>query len=528
MNIPEFSVKRKVSVSMIIMIVVIFGLISITRLGLDLLPDLEFPTVSVITTYKGASSEDIESTITENIEQLVSSVKDVKKITSTSSEGVSAVRVEFEWGTNIDFAAQDIRDQLGLYQQYMPENADNPLVVKFDVSQLPIMFYGVTANGTMSAFRLKKLIEDEVKPRLERIEGVASALVYSSDEREIRVEVDKDALIARNLSLNQVMMALVSENVNTPGGDVTEGNEDLTVRAVGEFKGLDDINKVIVGLSQRGEPIYIKDIAEVKDTFKETHTVGRIQGEKGVFLLINKRSGANVATVGRAVKQEVERLAGTLPQGIKFTSVMDQEDMVSRVTSNTANTAWQGGLLAVFMIFLFLRNWRPTLIISISLPLSIIATFIGMYFAGYTFNIMTLAGLALGVGMLVDNSIVVIENTFRHIEQGEPVDQAAISGASEVGMAITASTLTNVVVFLPIVFATGIVAKITTQMAVTVTISMLSSLLVALTTVPLFSSVFYRTKSGETSKKAMKEPRFEAGRRTYRRLLTTALKKKHV
>jgi len=527
MNISEFSVKRKVTASMIVMIIVVFGLISVTRLGLDLMPDMEFPTVSIITTYRGASSEDIESTITENIEQWISSVKDVKKITSTSSEGVSAIRVEFEWGTNTDFAAQDIRDQLGLYGQFLPENADSPVVVKFDVSQLPIIFYGITANGTMSTFRLKKLIEDEIKPRLERIDGVASALVYSSDDREIRVEVDKNAMVARNLSLNQVMMALAAENLNTPAGDLTEGHESLIVRAVGEFKSLEDIETVAVGLSQRGEPIYIKDIAQVKDTFKETHTVGRIQGEKGVFLIVNKRSGANVAAVGKKVKQEVARLAANLPQGIRFTPVMDQDDMVRRVTSNTGNTAWQGGLLAVLLIFLFLRNWRPTLIISLSMPLSVITTFIGLYFAGYTFNIMTLAGLALGVGMLVDNSIVVIENTFRHLEQGEQVDQASVVGASEVGMAITASTLTTVIVFLPIIFATGIVAKLTTTMAVTVTIALLSSLFVALTIVPLFSSIFYRGKGSEVvNKNAMREARFEGGRRIYRKLLTAALKKR--
>jgi len=527
MKLPEFSVKRKVTASMIAMILVVFGLISISRLGLDLFPDLEYPTVSVITTYSGASSEDIETTITQNIEQWVSSVKGVKKITSTSSEGASVVSVEFEWGTNLDFAAQDIRDQVGLYKRFLPENASDPLVVKFNLSQLPVIYYGVTAKGSLSTYRLKQLIEDEVKPRLERLEGVASAQVYSSDQREIRVEVDKNALIAYNLPLNQVLMALAAENVNTPAGDLIEGHEDLTVRTIGEFESVDDINKVVVGVSPKGQPIYIKDIAQVKDTLKETRTLSRIQGENGVFLIVNKRSGANTATVGKAVKQEIAKISSTLPKEIKFTPVMDQQDMISRVTSRTANTAWQGGLLAMLIIFLFLRNWRPTFIISLAIPLSVVTTFIGLYFAGYTFNIMTLAGLALGVGMLVDNAIVVIENTFRHIELGEPVDGASIIGASEVGMAITASTLTTVIVFLPILFASGIVAKMTTAMALTVTLALLSSLFVALTIVPLFSSLLYKARGSEMAdERAMKEPQFEGGRRLYRRLLISALKKR--
>lgn len=527
MKLPEFSVKRKVTTSMITMILVVVGLIAVTRLGLDLLPDLEYPTVSVVTTYQGASSEDIELTITKNIEQWVSSIKGVKKITSVSSEGASIVSVEFEWGTNLDFAAQDIRDQIGLYKRFLPENASDPLVVKFNLSQLPVIYYGVTANGQMSTYKLKQLIEDEVKPRLERLDGVASAQVFSSEEREIRVEVDKNALIAYNLSLNQVLMALAAENVNTPAGDVVERHEDLIVRTIGEFKSIDDINKVVVGLSQKGDPIYIKDIAEVKDTLKETRTLSRVQGEKGVFLIINKRSGANTATVGKAVKNELPKIQASLPPEIKFTPVMDQEDMISRVTSRTANTAWQGGLLAMLLIFLFLQNWRPTFIISLAIPLSVVTTFIGLYFAGYTFNIMTLAGLALGVGMLVDNAIVVIENTFRHIELGEPVDEASVVGASEVGMAITASTLTTVIVFLPILFASGIVAKMTTAMALTVTLALLSSLFVALTVVPLFSSLLYKAKGSESAdERAMKEARFEGGRRIYRNMLTGALKKR--
>ncbi len=534
MRLPEFSVRRKVTASMIAMILVVVGVIALSRLGLDFFPDLEYPTVSVITTYRGASSEDIERTLTEPLERIISSVSGVKKVTSQSSEGVSVLMVEFEWGTNLDFAAQDIRDQVGLYRNFLPANASNPLVVKFNLSQFPVIFYGITANSGYSTYDLKKLIEDEVKPRLERLDGVASAAVFSTDEREIRVEVDKNALISYNLGLDRVVMALAAENVNTPAGDVVERHEDLIVRALGEFNGVEDIRNVVVGLSQKGEPIYLRDIAEVKDTFKETRSVARVQGQKGVYLIVNKRSGANSAIVGNAVKKEVEKIKATLPAGIEFHPALDQAEMIQLVTGNTANNALVGGLLAIVMILLFLRNWRPTLIISIAIPLSIITTFIALYAAGYTLNLMTLGGLALGVGMLVDNAIVVIENTFRHIEEGKPVEQAAVLGASEVGMAITASTLTTIIVFLPVVFAGGITGKLTQPLALTIVFALASSLFVALTLVPLFSALLFKARAKKKYSEAedkdeecvVKEPAFAAFRNLYRRLLTAALRKR--
>ncbi|NPV82738.1 MAG: efflux RND transporter permease subunit [Candidatus Aminicenantes bacterium] len=529
MKLPEFSVRRKVTASMIAMILVVIGLIAFSRLGLDFFPDLEYPTVSVITTYRGASSEDIEKTITEPLEQVVSSVSGVKKVTSQSSEGVSVLMVEFEWGTNLDFAAQDIRDQIGLYRNFLPTNASNPLVVKFNLSQFPVVFYGITANSGYSTYDLKKMIEDEVKPRLERLDGVASAAVFSTDEREIRVEVDKNALISYNLSLDRVLMALAAENVNAPAGDVVERHEDLIVRTLGEFRSVEDVRNVVVGLSQRGEPIYVRDIAEVKDTFKETRNVARVQEQKGVYLVVNKRSGANTALVGNAVKKEISKIQASLPGNVAFHMAMDQAEMINMVASRTSNNAVVGAFLAIALIFLFLRNWRPTLIIAIAIPLSVITTFVALYAAGYTLNLMTLGGLALGVGMLVDNAIVVIENTFRHIEEGKHVEEAAVIGASEVGMAITASTLTTIIVFLPVVFAGGITGKLTQPLALTIVFSLLASLFVALTLVPLFSSLLFRSRKKKKSDEeecVVKEPHFAAARAFYRRLLTGALRKR--
>jgi len=527
MKLPEFSVNRRVTTSMIAMILVVVGVISFFRLGLDLFPDIEFPTVSVITTYRGASSEDIEKTITKPVEQVVSSVSRVKKVTSTTSEGVSVITVEFEWGTNLDFAAQDVRDQIGLYRNYLPPEASEPLVVKFNLAQLPVIFWGVTAN--MPNADLKKLLEDDVAPRLERIDGVASAQVFSMDVREILVAVDKAALQSRNLSLDQVLASLTMENLNLPAGYIVERHSDYVLRTIGEFQSLDDIRRVVVGAAANGEPIFLGDIAEVKDTLKETRYIGRIQRKNGVFLMVSKRSGANTAIAGTEVKKTLEEIRKTLPSDIEFYTAMDQSDMIKRVAKRTSENALLGGFLAIVLIFLFLANWRPTLIIGLAIPLSVITTFIAFYLAGYTLNLLTLGGLTLGVGMLVDNAIVVIENTYRHIEEGKERKKAAIFGASEVGMAITASTLTTIVVFLPVVFAQGITGKLTRGLALAITFSLLSSLFVALTVVPLLTSLLFKGRNGNTISprpKKKDEVRFQRWRDLYRKLLTRSLERR--
>ncbi len=525
MKLPEFSVKRKVTASMMAMILVVLGLISFTRLGLDFFPDLEFPTVSVITTYSGVSSEDIENVLTRPLEQTVSSVNRVKKVTSQTSEGVSVISIEFEWGTNLDFAAQDVRDQIGLYEQFLPEEAGEPLVLKFSFSSFPVIFYGITAD--VPAKELKNIIEDEVAPRLERIDGVASARVFSMDEREILVDVDKSALESRGVSLDQVFMALRADNINLPAGNIVERHSEFLVRTLGEYGSLDDIRRTVIGAAPSGEPIYLADIAEVKDSLRETHYAARIQQQNGVYLIISKRSGANTQITGKAVKRELAAMTPTLAGNPVFHVAMDQSDMIEQVTSNTVSNAWVGGLLAIGLIFLFLRNWRPTLIIGLAIPLSVITTFIALYAAGYTLNLLTLGGLALGVGMLVDNAIVVIENIYRHIEDGKGPDEASIAGAGEVGMAITASTLTTIAVFFPMVFATGITGKMTQALGLSITMSLVSSLFVALTVVPLSSSLIFRTaKSVKTISGAPEERQFARFRRIYRRWLETALKRR--
>lgn len=525
MKIPEFSVNRKVTTAMLAMILVVLGSIAFTRLGLDFFPDIEFPTVSVITTYTGASSEDIENTITRPLEQIINTISRVKKVDSITTEGASVIMVEFEWGTILDFAAQDIRDQTGLYRNFLPEEASDPLVVKFNLGQMPIIFGGITANRP--TYELKELIEDEVAPRLERIDGVASAQVFSMDTREILVDIDKSALESLNISMDQILLALRMENLNLPGGRIVERHSEFLLRTLGEFKTLDDIHNTIIGSTQTGQPVYLSDVAEVRDAMKDTRFMARVQGEKGVFYFVSKRSGANTVITASEVNKELEKIKRTLPSDIKFYPFMDQSEMIQRVIRRTGNNALVGGILAMFFIFVFLRNWRPTFTIFLAIPLSIITTFIALYLAGYTINLLTLGGLALGIGMLVDNAVVVIENIFRHIEEGKKRDEASKKGASEVGMAITASTLTTIAVFFPMVFAQGITGKLTRGLALAIAFSLLASLFVALTIVPMVASILFKAnnRQGNEGKKQWKE-QFGKARNFYRKILHSALRRR--
>ena len=522
MNIPEFSVDRKITILMLTLIVCLFGIISFVRIGIDMMPELEYPFVSVVTTYEGVASEDIESLITKPIEEAVSTVKRVKTVRSISKEGVSVVMVEFEWGTLLDFAAQDVRDKISWLTDYLPEDSDTPLVVKFNMSDSPILFYGVT--GLDDTIKLRQYITDNIKTRIERLDGVASCWIAGGLEREINVLVDRDRLRAYNLSLSQVIATLRRENLNVSAGHVTRGYTEYLVRTMGEYKSLAPISNTIVGINN-GTPIYIKDIATVKDTHKEIRNYTRTNRKDSLVMMILRQSGANTVKVIDRVKNALKEMRGEIPEGVEFHAVIDFSRIIKKVVKNTRFNAIEGAILAVMVILLFLGSWRPTLIISLAIPLSVVTTFMGIYALGYTFNIMTLGGLALGIGMLVDNAVVVIENTFRHLDElGEDKNEAAKAGATEVGMAITASTLTTMAVFLPMVLTSGIAGKLSRPLAVTVCLALLASLFVSLTIVPMIASNILRGKKRDESGRASGKGGFESIRNIYRRSLIWSLR----
>ncbi|MCK4948343.1 MAG: efflux RND transporter permease subunit, partial [Candidatus Aureabacteria bacterium] len=407
MRLPEFSVNRSVTVLMLIGIIVVLGVISLSRLTVEVMPDLTYPTASVITTYEGAASEDIETLVTKPIEAAVSKVKNVKTVDSVSQEEISIIMVEFEWGTNVDFAAQDMRDAIGVVEDFLPEGIDNPIVIKFDPSIIPIIALGIT--GERDLRDLRTLVKDQIKDRLEMVDGVATCMIMGGREREIQVRIDKEKLRALNIPIQQVISTLRYENLDLSGGHVTRGYTEYLLRTLGEFENLVQIRNTVITVREQ-KPVYLKDFAEVYDTHTEVRNYSRTNKKNGLILAVTKESGANDLKVVNGIKKKLKELKKDLPSDIKIYTALDQGRITQLMISTTASDCFWGGLLAVIILFIFLRNWRPTLAIALSIPLSILATFIAVYFAGFSLNIMTMSGLALGVGMLVSNAIIVIEN----------------------------------------------------------------------------------------------------------------------
>lgn len=494
MNLPEFSVNRRVTISMMTMILLLFGVISFFQLGLDLMPEMEYPMLTVMTKYEGVAAEDVEQLVTKPLEEVISTIKGIKKVSSTSEEGMSIIMAEFEWGTNLDFAGQDIRERISQLSMFLPDDMDDPMVLKQDISQMPVVISGVT--GMENTQVLKKYLQDNVIPRLERIEGVAGAMVFGGLDREINILLDKSRLETYGISMDQVMGALYTANLNTSGGYARSGHKEYLVRTVGEFDDISTIGETVVG-NQGTLPIRLKDIARILDTHKERRHHMRLNGRDAVILLVTKQSGSNTVQVIRAVNNALDELRPTMPTDIKFKAVIDQAELIEVATSNTTSTALIGGILAVFILFFFLRNWRPTITIALAIPISLITSFIGLRLFDYTFNMITIAGFALAVGMLIDNAVVVIENIYRHLEEGTPRAGAAKVGAIEVGMAITASTLTTMAVFLPMALGGGIAGQLTQPLAVTICVGLTASLMVALTIVPMMASIIFKKRTKE-------------------------------
>jgi HAE1 family hydrophobic/amphiphilic exporter-1 len=526
MKIIDFSLKRRVTVSMIVMVIVILGFISFGRLGLDMFPDLEMPYVTVITSYSGVASEDIEETVTRPLEQWVSTVSNVREIKSISQEGLSILMVEFESGTNLDFAAQDVRDKIGIFDAYLPDGISDPMVVKFNFTDMPIMMYGIT-GGKRELNKLKEYIDNEVSTRLERLDGVASAMVWSPEETEVLINVSKGKLESRGLSITQVGQAIQASNINLPSGYLEEEHKEFLIRTIGEFKTVEEINDVVVGMGSRGEPIFLRDIAETREANKEMRALVRMNGAKGIMMIVTKSSGANTVLVARQVKDTLEQIKPTLDPDLEFGIAMDFSRIIEIMSVKSANNILMGGILAMLLIFVFLRNIRPTLAIAIAIPLSVIATFIAMDLANYTLNLITLGGLALGVGMLVDNAVVVIESIFRHLEEGKSSYEAARVGTSEVATAIIAATLTTIAVFFPMIFASGIAGKLSQGMALTVAFSLLSSLFVALTIIPMLASWLFKVrKNAKKTALTLGKEKFLRFRNIYEKWLHRVLKRR--
>ncbi|MBC7286803.1 MAG: efflux RND transporter permease subunit [Armatimonadetes bacterium] len=490
MSLARFSVARPVTVLMGMLAVLVLGIMSWRQMKVDLLPDITFPVIGVVTIYPGAGPQEVEEYVTKPIEEQCGLVKGLKHISSVSQEGLSIVIEEFEWGTDMDFASFDTREKIDQILDQLPDDVERPFIVKLDPQTvMPVMYLTVTGMDDMRA--LRKFTDDVIKRDLEKVEGVASIDVYGGLEREIQVLIDRDRLAAYGLSVLQIEQALKAENLNIPGGHIKLGQREFTVRTLGEFKRPEEIEDVTIAV-KNGVAIRLGDVAEVQDTHKEIRQYSRFNLKPAVTLVVRKESAANTVEVAHAMRRAIAQLNERLPGNIRVQEAFASADYIERALHNMYGVAEEGAILAVLIIFLFLTSARSTIVIATSIPLSLLATFILMKFNKMTLNVITMGGLTLAIGRIVDDSIVVLENVFRHVEEGEDPRAAAVRGAGEVGLAIMAATFTTVCVFFPIAYVGGLVGQIFTPMAITVTVALLASLAVALTVIPMLAARILR------------------------------------
>ena len=484
MGIVDFSLRRRVTVAMAALALMLFGVVAFGRLPINLLPDISYPSLTVETRFPGAAPEEVESLITRPIEEAVGIVAGVERLTSVSRPGLSQVTLELAWGRNMDFAALDVRQKLDLVP--LPQEVARPVLLRFDPANDPVVQLYVT--GGEDLFQLRYAAEEVLKKGLESADGVAAVKVHGGFEEEIAVRVDEGKLALVGLTIEDVNQRLLAENVNRAGGSLYEQEARYLVRSRNEFQNLDDILATVL-VERAGRSVTLGEVAEVVRGHKPREVVTRFGGREAVELSVYKEGDANTVAVSRALRARLETLKGELPAGVEVAVGVDQSRFIEASIREVLSNAGLGGAIAVLVLLLFLRDVRSTLIIGVSIPISVIATFFLMYRTGTSLNIMSLGGLALGVGMLVDNAIVVLEAIFKRREQGLSAFAAAREGASEVGQAVIASTLTTVAVFLPVVFLEGVAAQLFRDQALTVSFSLLASLAVSLTLIPMLAAL---------------------------------------
>lgn len=489
MILSEFGIKRPVTVLMIFIGITVIGIVALLNINIDLFPDMSYPIVAIMTDYSGVGPAEVEAMVTKPYESAISMVRDVKDVYSTSKEGSSMVMAYFNWGTDIDAAAIDVREKIDLVKDHLPSGVQNPVIVKFDPSLMPLMVVGISSNRGLA--ELKQYAEDNFKDKIARIPGVAAVEILGGLTREIHVDVDRNRMEAVGLSFEQVGMALAASNLNLPGGHLKAGALDFLIRIPGEFQSVEEVAGTVVG-NRGGVPIFLRDIAKVEDSFTEVDSENKLNGRRSVVMMVQKQSGTNSVQVSDKVLEKLEEIRRTAPSDIKLDTAFDTAEFIRGSISALQREAVMGGLLAVVIILLFLRNWSSTLIISISIPFSLVATFVLMYFRNMTLNIITLGGLALGVGRLVDDSIVVLENITRHCDGRQGCKSAALAGSDQVAMAVLAATITTIVVFLPVAFVSGIAGVLFRPMAYTVSFALIASYFVSMMLIPLLSSRFLK------------------------------------
>jgi len=526
MSIPRLAIQRPVTMFMISGVVTLLGAISLTRLPVDLMPEFDQPTINVRTSYPGVGPLEMEELITRPVEQAVSAVPGLTRIQSSSSEGNSQVQLNFDWGKDLAEATDEVRTRIDRIRNRLPEDADNPTIFKFDSTILPVLQIGV--EGDFDPVTLREVAQNELAPRFERVDGVAGVSVNGGVRRQIQIELSKEKITALNLGVDRIVQTIRLENQNTPLGEIDQGDNTYLLRSQGQFQSLEDVRNLVI-LTRERVPVYLRDIADVKDGTEERRNFMRINGKPGVQIQIQKQSGKNTVQVAGGIRAELERVNREVP-GVRLFVMQDNAVYIERAINNVQEHALIGGILVVLIIFAFLRDWRSTLIVSTSIPVSVIGTFALLYFGGYTLNTMTFGGLALGIGMIVDAAIVVLENTHRHLQMGKDRMTAAIDGSEEVWSAILASTLTHIAVFIPLLFLSGTASILFGQLSIVVIFSLAMSLFVAVTIVPVLCSRWLHTPEEEAAATGLMASLFRASERFleamdegYRRVIHVAL-----
>lgn len=500
MKLAEVSVKRPVTIIMLMLIIILLGTVSLTRLPVDLFPEMEIPVAVVMTEYSGVGPQEIEKLITNPVEGAVSTVENIDTVTSTTTQGRSLVIVQFKYGTDMNFATLQMREKVDMIKRSFPAEVGAPMIMKIDLTMMPVLYLTISGQDGDLA-KLQTLAEDKIKPRLERVKGAASVSVSGGYQNRIEIKTHQEQLTGYGLSIDNLAKIIGAENMNSPGGEVQKGTQDLTIRTTGEFQTIDEIKELLIPLPAGGQ-VRLKDIADISLTHQDLSAITRINGKQSITVTIQKQSGTNTVKVCSDLKAAIQELENDYPQ-LAFDPVLDQSVYINQSIHTVGNEALLGGLLAILVVFIFFHNLRTTFITATAIPIALMATFAVLYFIGITINMMTLGGLSLAMGRLVDDNIVALENVYRHRKLGYSKWDAAVKGVSEIGMAVVASTLTTVCVFLPIVFVQGITATLFRQLALTVSISLGASLLVSLTLVPTLSSKFMLAEEVPAGRKGL-------------------------
>lgn len=521
MSITTVSVRRPVATAMVFLIVIVLGMISFRYLPVDLLPPIEFPQLNVRINYGNVGPEEMELLVTEQVENGVAGVPNLEEVTSSSSEGESSVSLRFAQGTNLDEAANDVRAALDRVRDELPDDIEPPRIRKFDPNQFPIIILGARSNRPLDQVTL--LLERELIRNFEQISGVGALDVWGGVYREVNVDLIRERLIAFNLTANDVVSALRRENINLPGGNVREGMRDMYVRTLGEYQNVDQIAETVVNVVD-GNPVRVRDVAHVNFGYEDIGRYTEIGDVPAVRMAIRKQTEANTVEVARRVREEIRRINSTRSD-VQLQVITDQSTFIQSSIDNVRNSMIWGSVLAIIVLLAFLRNGSATTIIAFAIPISIIATFGLIYFNGLTLNQMSFGGIALGVGMIVDNSIVVLENIFRQRQQGMPNEQSALVGTRQVTGAIIASTLTTTVIFIPVVFMHTVTGMLFKELALVVVFALMCSLFVALTLVPMLANRFLNVKPDDPdpSKRPRLQRMFERVEARYARLIRSAL-----